>query len=65
MICLKAYRVESKNINKCNDCGKDIDKFNIFYMFVIAQSEIKFYLCKECKDKLKNILKAEWRINSN
>lgn len=53
------YRVESKNINKCNDCGKDIDKFNIFYMFVIAQNEIKFYLCKECKNKLKNILKAE------
>lgn len=59
---MNVYEVTSKSTKKCSDCRKDIDKFDKFYMFVIAQSKnngINFYLCKECKDKLKNILNAE------
>ena len=52
---MNVYEVISKNINKCNDCRKDIDKFNNFYMITFAQNKnngFKVYLCKECKDKL-------------
>ena len=52
----------SENIKKCSDCRKDINKSDIFYMISLAQNKnngISFYLCKECKDKLKNILNAE------
>lgn len=59
---MNVYEVTSENIHKCNDCRKDIDKFNNFYMIVFAQNKnngFKIYLCKECKNKLKNILNAE------
>ena len=59
---MNVYIVTSENIKKCSDCRKDIDKFDNFYMFTIAQNKnngINFYLCKQCKDKLKNILNAE------
>ena len=59
---MNVYEVTSKNIKKCSDCRKDINKLDIFYMISLAQNKnngISFYLCKECKDKLKNILKAE------
>ena len=59
---MNVYEVTSKSTKKCYDCRKNIDKFNNFYMFVFAQSKNNgdiIYLCKECKDKLKNILNAE------
>ena len=59
---MNVYEVNSENIHKCNDCRKDIDKFNKFYMITFAQNKnngFKVYLCKECKDKLKGILNAE------
>ena len=59
---MKIYEVTSKNINKCSDCKKEIGKFNNFYMFSFAQNKnngVVIYLCKECKNKLKNILNAE------
>ena len=59
---MNGYRVISKNIYKCDNCKKDIDKFNKFYMFRSAENKnngFKIYLCKECKDKLKNILNKE------
>ena len=59
---MNVYVVTSENIHKCNDCRKDINKSDMFYMISLAQSKnngISFYLCKECKDKLKNILNAE------
>ena len=54
--------VTSENIKKCSDFRKDINKSDIFYMISLSQNKnngISFYLCKECKDKLKNILNAE------
>ena len=54
--------VTSENIKKCSDCRKDINKSDIFYMISLAQNKnngISFYLCNECKDKLKSILNAE------
>ena len=59
---MNVYMVTSENIKKCSDCRKDINKSDIFYMISLAQNKndgISFYLCKECKDKLKNILNAE------
>lgn len=55
---MNVYEVTSKSIKKCSDCRKDIDKFDNFYMFVVAQNKnknngIDFYLCKHRKDKIK------------
>ena len=59
---MNVYEVTSENTKKCSDCREDINKSDIFYMISLAQNKnngISFYLCKECKDKLKNILNAE------
>lgn len=59
---MNVYEVTSKNINRCSDCRKEIDKFNSFYMFSFAQNKNngnQIYLCKECKEKLKGILNSE------
>lgn len=59
---MNVYMVTSENIKKCSDCIQDINKSDIFYMISLAQNKnngINFYLCKECKDKLKNILNVE------
>ena len=57
---MNVYKVVSENTNICDDCNKDINKINSFYMFVLSKNnEAKFYLCRKCKDKLKNILNAE------
>ena len=56
---MNVYELTSENINKCDDCRKDIDKFNNFYMIAFAPNTnnlIKVYLCEECKDKLKDLL---------
>ena len=56
---VNVYVVTSENIHKCNDCRKDIDKFNRFYMITFAQNKnngLNVYLCEECKDKLKGML---------
>ena len=54
---MNVYELTSENINKCDDCRKDIDKFNNFYMIAFAPNNlIKVYLCEECKDKLKDLL---------
>ena len=29
---MNVYEITSKNINKCSDCRKEIDKCNKFYM---------------------------------
>ena len=56
---MNVYEVTSETINRCNDCRKNINKFNNCYMLVFANNGFKVYLCKECKEKLKNILNAE------
>ena len=59
---MNVYIVTSENIKKCSDCIKDINKSDIFYMISLTQNKtngINFYLCEECKEKLKNILHAE------
>lgn len=59
---MNVYEVTSKNISKCSNCRKGIDKLNSFYIFTFAQNKNNgtiIYLCKECKDKLKNILNAQ------
>lgn len=59
---MNVYEVTSKNITKCSSCRKDINKLNSFYMFTFAQNKnngVTIYLCKECKNKLKNILNAQ------
>ena len=59
---MNVYMVTSENIKKCSDCIQDINKSDIFYMISLAQNKnngINFYLCKEFKDKLKNILNVE------
>ena len=59
---MNIYELTSKYTKKCNDCRKDIDKFNKSYMLVFAQNKNNsniIYLCEDCKNKLKNILNAE------
>ena len=59
---MNVYELTSKFTKRCNNCREDIDKFNESYMFVFAQNKNNsnmIYLCRECKDKLKNILNAE------
>ena len=59
---MNVHEITSKNINKCSNCRKEIDKYNKFYMITFAQNKnngITVYLCKECKDKLKDMLNIE------
>lgn len=58
---MNVYEVNSENIHKCNDCRKDIDKFDKFYMFAFAPNKnngFTVYLCEECKEELK------WLVNA-
>ena len=59
---MNIYEVVSENIIKCDDCKEDIKAFKRFYMFAFAQNKNNggvFYLCEECKEKLKNKLNSE------
>ena len=58
---MNVYELTSENIIKCNDCRKDINKLDKFYMFAFALNKnngFTVYLCEECKEELK------WLVNA-